>query len=59
MDDNEKEEALDPQVFTDPSPNPSNDTHLSVLCDALQDQGIHRVVVGYQGSFDEGSIEEI
>jgi hypothetical protein len=58
MTDSENEEALEPGEFTDPSPNPENDADLSVLCDALQEHGITRLVVQYQGSGDSGGVEE-
>jgi hypothetical protein len=59
MNDDQSEETLDLQRFTDESPNPAGDADLSVLCDALQEHDIRSVVVRYQGSGDEGSIDEV
>jgi hypothetical protein len=51
--------APDPREFTDASPNPARDTELAMLGDALQDHGITRVVVRYEGYSDEGGVDEV
>jgi len=56
---NEPEDTPNPEDFVDASPNPGDDPDLAVLCDALQEQGITRVVVRYEGSGGSGGIEEI
>ena len=56
MDDSENEEPIDPKLFTDPSPSPASDTHLAVLCDALQEHDVTRVIVCYDGSGDSGCV---
>jgi hypothetical protein len=55
----ETSDRPDPQDFHDPSPEPSSDPDLAILGDALQEHGVRRVVVRYQGYGDEGAIEEI
>src|SRR5438045_1072944 len=59
MSEDESESTPDPQDFTDPSPDPAIDTDLTVLCDALQEHGVTRVVVRYEGSGDSGGVEEV
>src|SRR5438445_5111925 len=49
----------DPDEFTDNSPNPAGDTDLLVLADALQEQGVTRVVLRYDGSGDSGGAYEV
>ena len=51
--------ASDPNDFTDPSPNPGEDGQLAVLCSALQQKVITRVVVHYEGSGDSGGVSEV
>ena len=59
MSDDPNEEPLDPDEFTDLSPDQLKDVELSVVCDALQEHGIKSVVVRYSGSGDQGSVEEV
>jgi hypothetical protein len=59
MSENEATDAPDPDDFVDDSPNPQGDTDLAILCDALQERGVQRVVVQYEGSGDSGGIELI
>src|SRR5262245_5142695 len=51
--------APDPGDFTDPSPNPAEDPVLAILCDALQERSVTRVVVRYAGCDDSGGVEEV
>jgi hypothetical protein len=44
--------------FTDPSPDPCNDSDLAVICDVLQEHAIERVAFEYSGSGDDGQIDE-
>src|SRR5262245_2756703 len=57
----ENDEAMppDPDDFTDASPNPATDTDLAILGDLLEECGVRRVVVRYEGSGDEGSVAEV
>ncbi len=59
MEENEAADVLDPDAFTDDSPNPEGDSELAILCDALQEQQVQRVVVRYEGSGDSGAVEFI
>src|SRR5947208_1954031 len=43
----------------DNSPNPAGDTDLLVLADALQEQGVARVLIRYDGSGDSGGAYEV
>jgi hypothetical protein len=57
--DEHEEDAPDPVEFSDKSPNPERDVDLAVLGDALQEQGITRVIISYEGSGDSGSVGDV
>jgi hypothetical protein len=59
MIDNETMEPPDPENFTDPSPNPSNDTEVARVCSDLREHGVRRVVIRYEGCGDSGGVEEM
>ena len=47
----------DPREFADPSPNPAGDATLTILCDALQELGVSRAAIDYDGYGDSGGID--
>src|SRR5438270_91877 len=59
MPDTDHEEPPDPRDFSDASPNLASDAELTVLGDALQERGIPRVIVRYEGCGDSGCVAEI
>jgi hypothetical protein len=59
MAEHDDEVLPDPQEFTDPSPDPDGDGDLAVLCDLLQERGVTRVDVCYQGGGDEETVEDV
>jgi hypothetical protein len=52
-------DALDPDNFTDASPDPARDADLAALCDTLRGLGVNRIVLRYDGCGDSGSIQEV
>jgi hypothetical protein len=48
-----------PDEFADDSPNLAGDADLAVLGDALQEQGVTRVVIRYEGSGDSGGVDAV
>ena len=59
MAENENDDSPAPEGFTDDSPDPGSDAELAILCDALQEHGISKVVVRYQGCGDSGGVEAV
>lgn len=55
----EGEENLNPDDFTDTSPDPESDAELAILCDALQERGVTKVVIRYEGCGDSGGVEDV
>jgi hypothetical protein len=59
MIENEAEDRPSPEDVTDASPDPAQDTELAILGDVLQDHGVTRVLIRYEGSGDSGCVDEV